>query len=440
MRPINIRPAPSLLLLLFVLIAASIFLISYKEGPTSLTPQAIAKEEPLKDQSEKSEGKAAKAEKAEKQPDEKQAEKTPPAGQPTGMPVDAIRIKKQAVQIWNNYSGSVVAVDRAELRPQVSGRITELRFEDGQYVKKGETLIVIDPRPYEAAFKQAEATLATARTRLTLAEKDYERAKELVKKKAVSERLLDERDNAYKVAEAEILRAEALVEEAKINLDYAYVKAPIAGKVSRAEITEGNLVQSGSNAPLLTSIVADEKVYVDFEIDEQTYIKSVRDIPAATVNRIPVRITLSGDTLKYDGFMHSFDNRIEVSSGTIRGRAIFENKDRKLLPGMTVSVEMGSINDDSNKQIIITERAIGTDQDRKFVYIVNEESKAIYREVKLGLSVNGHRIILDGLKEGDVVITSGIVRLRPNTPVAPKLNEAKTVERQSALNTRIATE
>lgn len=434
MRPIQIRPAPSLLLLLFILVAASIFLITYKEGPVSLTPQAIAREEPGKgkDLPEK----ARESTKAE----EKAAEKTPPAAQSTGMPVEAVRIKKQAVQIWNNYSGSVVAVDRAELRPQVSGRITELRFEDGQYVKKGETLIVIDPRPYQAALKQAEATLATARTRLTLAEKDYERAVELVKKKAVSERLLDERDNAYKVAEAEILRAEALVEEAKINLDYAYVKAPIAGKVSRAEITEGNLVQSGSNAPLLTSIVADEKVYVDFEIDEQTYIKSVRDIPADTVGRIPVRIALSGDTVKYEGFMHSFDNRIEVSSGTIRGRAIFANKDRKLLPGMTVSVEMGSINDDSNKQIIITERAIGTDQDRKFVYIVNEESKATYREVKLGLSVNGHRIILDGLKEGEVVITSGIVRLRPNTPVAPKLDETKTVERQSALNTHIATE
>ncbi len=382
---------------------------------------------------------------AEKSPGDKAGEKpaAPASDKPAakkGMPVDVVTIKPSDIQVWKQYSGHIVAVDRAELRPQVSGRITELKFKDGQYVKKGDVLIVIDPRPYEAALKQAKATLETAKTKVDLAKKDYDRAVELIEKKAVSERLLDERSNAFRVAEAEILRAEGLVDQAEINLDYAYVKAPIAGKVSRAEITEGNLVQSGSNAPLLTSIVADDKVYVDFEVDEQTYISSVRAVPADDIGRIPVRITLTGDDKKYQGFVHSFDNRIDATSGTIRGRAIFDNKTRKLLPGMSVSVAMGSLNTDGTKQIAVSERAIGTDQDRKFVYVVNEESKATYREVKIGESVNGSRIILDGLKEGDVVITEGLVRIRPNVDVAPKQPEGETADKKAAASTKVATE
>lgn len=380
---------------------------------------------------------ATAKETAKKSPGDKAAEK--PA-EKKGMPVDVVTIKPAPIQVWKQYSGHVVAVDRAELRPQVSGRITELKFKDGQYVKKGDVLIVIDPRPFEAALKQAKATLETAKTKVDLAKKDYDRAVELIAKKAVSERLLDERGNAFRVAEAEILRAEGLVDQAEINLDYAYVKAPISGKVSRAEITEGNLVQSGSNAPLLTSIVADDKVYVDFEVDEQTYINSVRAVPSDQIGSIPVRISLTGDDKKYQGFVHSFDNRIDATSGTIRGRAIFDNKDKKLLPGMSVSVDMGGLDLDGNKQIAVSERAIGTDQDRKFVYIVNEESKATYREVKIGESVNGSRIILDGLKEGDVVITEGLVRIRPNADVAPKQPDDKTAAKDDPTQTKVATE
>lgn len=413
----------SALLLGLTIALAALALFATEFGPK---PQnAFAKEE----QAEKKETKA-KEESAPK----KEAAKAP--AKPAGMPVDAVIVKKEAIQIWNQYSGSIVAVDRADLRPQVSGRITEIRFEDGQYVKKGDILIVIDPRPYEAALKQAKAALATARTTLDLTQKDHKRAVELVKKKAVSERLLDERSNSLRVAEAELLRTEALVEQAEINLDYAYVKAPIDGKVSRAEITEGNLVQSGGNAPLLTSIVADKKVYVDFEVDEQTYIKSVRDIPQSDVARIPVRVSISGDDLKYEGNIHSFDNRLDATSGTIRGRAILVNKDRKLLPGMTVSVEIGSIDNTQNKMIAISERAIGTDQDRKFVYVVNDENKASYREVKIGLSVNGRRIITDGLKEGETVITSGLVRIRPNMAVSPKLNN-KSAQKQTLETTQL---
>jgi len=345
--------------------------------------------------------------------------KTKPAVKPKGLPITVTSIEPETIQLWKKYSGSIVAVNQAEIRPQVSGRITQIKFKDGQQVKKGDILIVIDPRPFQAALKQAQATLATAETRTILAQKELERTKKLVKKQAVSESLLDQRENNFKVSQAQLLSAQAQIETAQVNVDYAHIKAPISGRISRAEITQGNLVQAGPNAPLLTNIVANDQVYIDFEIDEQTYINSIHSITANNINKIPVQVHLAGNTTAYTGFMHSFDNRIDPLSGTIRGRALFKNLDKRLLPGMTVSVKMGLTNTTGEKQILLTERAIGTDQDRKFVYVINKESKATYREVKIGQSINGKRIILSGLKKGDVVITQGLMRVRPNTLVSP---------------------
>jgi multidrug efflux system membrane fusion protein len=348
---------------------------------------------------------------------------------PKGMPVDVTIVKPEKLQIWRNYSGRVTAVDRAELRPQVSGRITEVRFKDGQQVNKGDILIVIDPRLYEATLKQAQATLTTAKTQVTLAEKEYKRAKSLVAKKAVSESILDTRRNNYMVAKANLLRAEAGVDTAKINIDYAYVKAPISGKISRAEITVGNLVQTGVNAPLLTSIISHKKVYVDFEIDEQTFIKTAQRTSEGDQSKLPVRLNFGGNKTHKDGHLLSFDNRIDQSTGTIRGRALFDNEKKWLVPGMTVSVSLGLPNEKNTQQIAIAERAIGTDQDRKFVYVISEKSTAEYREVTLGPKIGNRRLITSGLKENDKVIIEGLARIRPNMPVAPKVKSLKTAQK-----------
>ncbi len=344
------------------------------------------------------------------------------------MPVEVTVMQPETVQIWKNFSGHVVAVDHAEIRPQVSGRITEIRFEDGQRIEKGDILVVIDPRPYKAALDQAKASLSAAKTEATLAEKELQRAKDLIKSEAVSQSLLDQRTNNLDVANASVAGAKAMVNTAEINLDYAYVKAPISGKTGRAEITEGNLVQAGGSAPLLTSIVADEKVYVDFEVDEQTYINSVRaqDTGAdAHDGKIPVRLSLLGGSAKYDGIVHSFDNRIDPATGTIRARALFENSEKILLPGMSVTLQMGSNGHEG--RILVSERAIGTDQDRKFVYVVDDDNNATYREIRIGESLNGRRIVLSGLDSGEQVITEGIVRIRPGMPVTPQV---KTSEAQ----------
>lgn len=338
-------------------------------------------------------------------------------GAPQAMPVDIAIIKSENVKLWKNYSGNIVAVDQAEIRPQVSGKITEVRFEDGQDVEKGDTLIVIDPRPYKARVSQAKAALEAAQTQISLAEKEYQRAAKLINSDAISQSVLDERTNALQTRAADILAARAALESAQIDLDYAYIKAPISGKVSRAEITEGNIVEAGPNAPLLTTVVSTQKVYVDFEVDERTYINAKKS-GIQSASEIPVRLKLVNTDHEYSGQIQSFDNRIDQSSGTIRARAVFDNEDGTLLPGMTVSVLMGEADD--SRKILVSERAIGTDQDRKFVYTVNGDKVAKYQEVKIGQSVNGHRVILSGLEPGEKIITSGLVRIRPGMPVEPK--------------------
>lgn len=345
------------------------------------------------------------------------------AGAPQAVPVGITVVKPQDVEIWSSYSGRVVAMDQADIRPQVSGRIIEVKFEDGQHVEKGDVLFVVDPRPYEAALKQAEATLESAKTAASLAEKEYQRAKKLIGTEAISQGLLDERSNNRYMAAAEVKRAQAMVDSAQVNFDYAHVKAPIAGKVSRAEITEGNIVQAGLGAPLLTSIVSDKGVYVDFDVDERAYLELMQNMKRRKEDMtIPVKMTLYGDH-QYEGTIQSFDNKIDAATGTVRTRSVFANQDGLLLPGMTVGVEMGKSGGD--KQLLVSERAIGTDQDRKFVYVVNDKGVAEYREVTIGDSIAGQRVVISGLSTGERVVTEGIMRIRPGVPVVDKATMAQ---------------
>jgi multidrug efflux system membrane fusion protein len=341
------------------------------------------------------------------------------------MPVPAVVVQPEKIQIWREFSGRLEAVDRADIRPQVSGRIKAILFENGQTVQEGEVIYVIDPRPYKAAFDQAKAAEDTARENMELAEKEYQRARELIKDNAISKRVYDERMSRYETAKAALNRAVAEVEQARLNLDYAYVKAPITGRISRPEITEGNLVEAGLNAPILTSIVSDKGIYVDFEVDEQTYLNHVRQGAAdyEGEQKIPVQIQVSSDQSGhvYEGYIQSFDNKIDASSGTIRARAKLPNKNGALLPGMFVTVRMGSA--DSEEKILISERAIGTNQDRKFVYVI-KDGKAEYRAVELGKSMDGMRVVLSGLQGGETVITDGLIKIRPGVPVKPQENSA----------------
>ncbi|MCE7886910.1 MAG: efflux RND transporter periplasmic adaptor subunit [Alphaproteobacteria bacterium PRO2] len=345
------------------------------------------------------------------------------------MPVPAIVLEEAPVQIWKEFPGRLEAVDSVELRAQVSGTINAIKFEDGQSVNKGDVLFVIDPRPYEAEVSQAKADLQAAKNQYDLAVKELKRAEELIGTGAIPKRTYDERLNTELVTKSAIASAEARLKRAQLNLDYAYVKAPISGRVSRAEITEGNLVEAGPNAPVLTTIVSSDGIYAGFEVDEQTYLRYLR---GASSNReeeqkIPVRLALqSAPDIVYEGNIQSFDNKIDARSGTIRARAHFKNEDGALLPGMFVTVRIGS--PQTKTAIVVPERAIGTDQDRKYVYIVGPENKVAYREVAPGESVNGSRIITSGLAAGEMVITDGVMKIHPDMVVAPQTDGPAAAE------------
>ncbi len=340
------------------------------------------------------------------------------------MPVPAIVMEETPVQIWKEFPGRLQAVDSVDLRPQVSGTINAIKFQDGQAVNKGDVLFVIDPRPYEAEVSQARADLQGAKNQYDLAVKELKRAEELIGTGAIPKRTYDERLNTELVTKSAIASAEARLKRAQLNLDYAHVKAPISGRVSRAEITEGNLVEAGPNAPVLTTIVSSEGIYADFEVDEQTYLRYLRGATSSSEEerKIPVKLSLqSAPDMVYEGNIHSFDNRIDTSSGTIRARAHFKNEDGSLLPGMFVTVRLGS--PQNANALVVPERAIGTDQDRKYVYIVGPENKVVYREISPGESVNGSRVVSKGLAPGDVVITDAIMKIHPDMVVEPQVGD-----------------
>jgi multidrug efflux system membrane fusion protein len=335
------------------------------------------------------------------------------------VPVTVRTLAEQKVRIWSEFSGRLQAVDVAEIRPEVGGRITEVLFEDGQTVKAGEVIFVIDPRPYEAAVARAEANLASARTNAGFAKQDRDRAAALIGSQTMTQRDFDQRGNASRVADAAVQTAEADLKRARLDLEHAHMVAPISGRASRPEITVGNLVQAGPGAPLLTTIVSNDTVYAGFEVDEQTYVESVRAAASGRdqERRIPVQLSLPGDKGHvYGGTIYSFDNRIDAASGTIRARAKFDNADGALLPGMFVSVKLAE--GAERDELLIPDRALGFDQSKKFVYVVGTDDKVAYREVKLGKQIQSQRVVLSGVQAGDRVVVDGVQRVRPNTVVA----------------------
>ncbi len=354
-----------------------------------------------------------------------QAEQPAQGAAQRAMPVTVSVVSLEPVQIWKEFSARLEAVDFAQIKPQVNGIVTDVKFKDGAEVKKGDILYVIDIRPYRATVNRAQADLNAASNEVSLAKKELDRAKNLVEVDAISKRIYDERFNSLKVAQANVESAKAQLDQAKIDLDYANIKAPITGKISRDEIKVGNLVQAGPNAPLMTSIVSTQGIYADFEVDDQTYLALSTNGKNKEEAKIPVRLLLNNGEQSYDGYVQSFDNRIDPTSGTIRARAFFANEDKVLLPGMFATIEMGSA--EAEEKIVISEKAISTDQDRKFVYVVNSENKVTYRAIEVGESTGGKRVVLSGLSVGDRVITEGIIRIRPDMVVDPKTVEEQAI-------------
>jgi multidrug efflux system membrane fusion protein len=345
---------------------------------------------------------------------------TAAGGAPPPVPVSVAKVLERSVTEWDEFSGRIQAIDRVEIRPQISGIIEKVHFSDGQLVNKGDMLFTIDPRPFQAALAHAQADLAAAQSKVALAETNLKRNQGLIESHAIAQSELDATNDAYLEGEATVKAAEAAVETAQLNLNYTSITSPVTGRVSRAEITVGNLVNDGATAPVLTRVVSVSPVYVEFEVDEQTYLKYLANGASGNVGvgRIPVEVGLANqDGYPRKGRLESLDNQLDTSSGTIRVRAIFDDPNGELTPGLYAKVRTGG--SASEKAILVDDRAIGTDQDKKFVMVVDENNKANYRAVILGPMVNGLRVVRSGLQKDERIVVNGLQRVRPNTVVAP---------------------
>jgi len=341
-------------------------------------------------------------------------------GGPHAAPVTVATVLQKKITEWDEFSGRVEAIEEVEIRPRVAGTIDAIHFHEGQLVRKGDRLFTIDPRPYQAELARAQATLDGAQAKLALAHTELERTKRMIDEHAVAQRELDERENAVRESAAEESAAQASVLTAKLNLEYTEIVAPVSGRVSRAELTVGNLVGSGPASPALTRVVSVNPMYVNFEVDEQTYLQYAAHGAAGNsgVDRIPVQMGLANELdFPRTGHLQSIDNRIDTTSGTIRVRAVFDNANGSLTPGEFARVRTGG--SAQALSILVDDRAIGTDQDKKFVFVVGNDSKANYREVHLGPIVDGLRVVHEGLQPGETIIVDGLQRVRPNDTVAP---------------------
>lgn len=346
------------------------------------------------------------------------SEAAPAAPPPPEVSVAAIAA--EPVRQWDAFTGRVSAVETVELRPRVSGYVQRVAYEEGQEVKKGDLLFVIDPRPYRAALDQAQAQLERARAEARLAQTQDKRAQSLVEAKAISREEFETRRSATAQGNAAVRAAEAAVAAARLDLQFTEVRAPIDGRAGRAAVTEGNLAQA--DATLLTTLVSQDPVFVYFETDEQTYLR-YQDLARKgerNGSRNPVRVGLANETgYPHAGTLDFVDNQVDPATGTIRARAVLRNPDRAFTPGLFARVELEGSGE--FRALMVDEKAVLTDQDRKYVYIVGAGNKAERRDVVLGASIDGLRVVQSGLKPGDKVIVGGVQKVFfPGMPVTPK--------------------
>jgi RND family efflux transporter MFP subunit len=351
--------------------------------------------------------------------------KAAPPASPPPPAVSVAPVLERNVAEWDEFSGRLEAVDQVEIRPRVSGYIRRLTFTEGREVRKGEVLFEIDPRPYQADIDRAKAQLEQARTAAELAQREVARAEKLVKVQAISREEFDSRTSAQANSVAAVRAAEAAVETAQLNLNWTQVRSPIAGRVSRAEVTEGNLVQAGPpDATLLTTVVSLDSMYLYFDSDEQTYLRYTGEAADAGKRsgwhgtRLPVYLGLANETgFPHEGRLDFVDNRIDPASGTIRTRAIFTNRDRRFTPGLFARVKL--VGSKSTPTLLVRDAAIGTDQDRKFVLALGKGDSLVYRPVEIGRLTDGLRIVRKGVEAGDKVVVNGLMRVRPGVKVTP---------------------
>ena len=334
---------------------------------------------------------------------------------------------------WDEYIGRFESPENVEVRARVSGYLDKVHFKEGKEVKKGDVLFTIDPRPYQAEYDRAEADRQRAESQADLAKNDADRATRLIATKAISEEDFDTKNKTYYSALAAVKSAKAALESAKLNLEFTEIHAAIAGRISRALVTEGNLVSggvSGAGATLLTTIVSLDPLYLYGDADERAILKYIRlskegTRDSARNKNIPAEAALADETgFPHKGFMDFVDNRVDPNTGTLRARGVFPNTDHSLSPGFFARIRIPGSG--KYQALLLPDRALGSDQAQKFVYVVNAEKKVEFRPIKIGPMIDGLRVVKEGLKPGEQVIVEGLLRVRPGIVAETKPWETAT--------------
>ena len=354
---------------------------------------------------------------------------------PAAVPVSVATVERRAVTPYEEFSGRLEAVERVEVRARVSGAVQSAHFTEGALVKAGDLLVTIDPAPYAAEVDRGEAQVAAAQARLDNAITEQARSERLWKEQAIAQRELDASVNTRRAAEADLRAARAALQIARLNLGYTQVRAPVAGRVGRIEVTVGNLVAAGPGAPMLTSIVSVSPIYASFDADESVVTRALHEVASGgarpAIERIPVGIETTESDKALAGHLQLIDNQVNAKSGTVRVRAVFDNRDGRLMPGQFVRVRLGSAK--AQDAVLVSERAVGTDQSKRFVLVVGADNKANYREVVLGPSIDGLRVVNAGLEPGERIVVNGLQRVRPGAVVAPQESKVASSSRPPQL-------
>jgi RND family efflux transporter MFP subunit len=346
------------------------------------------------------------------------------AGPPPPPQVTVAKPTKRLLAEHDEYVGRFVPVDAVEVRARVSGYLDAVHFQDGQIVQKGDPLFSIDRRPFEATLAQTQANLAQARATLAFAESELERGQSLVRGNTISQQTFDQRTQAKRVAEASVAAQEAAVRQAMLDLQFTELHAPISGRIGDRRVTPGNLVTGGTSGTttLLASITSIDPIRFEFTMDETSYLRYVRLAKGGEGSPgvgVPVNLKLIDETtFSHVGKTDFVDNAIDRSSGTIRGRAEFPNPDGMFTPGMFARIQVPA--GPPKETLLVPDVAIGTEQVRKFVYVVDAENVARPKYVNLGPAIDGLRVVTDGLDPADRVIVNGLMRVRPGIKVAPQ--------------------
>jgi membrane fusion protein, multidrug efflux system len=343
---------------------------------------------------------------------------------PPAPSVSVAVVEPRDAVVWDEFSGRLEAVERVAIRSRVAGTVQEVHFREGALVEKGARLLTIDPAPYAAEVERLEAQVASAEARAEFTRTEVARGRTLLGTSALSARDVDQRINASKEAEAAVRAAKAALQAARLNLDYTEVRAPVAGRVGRLEVTVGNLVAAGPESPVLTRLVSVDPIYASFNADAGTVSRVLASLSpeanaSANVGAVAVEISDPAANATWSqGHLQLIDNQVDTTSGTVRLRAVFANPHGRLIPGQFVRVRMAQ---PRNAPVVaVSERAIGTDQSKRFVIVVGGDNKTAYREITLGAMADGLRIVTSGLGAGERIVVSGLQRVRPGDVVSPE--------------------